>query len=162
MKRFLILSTAVICVLASAYSGAAEKEFAGTKAEVHRMASPVPGSFEMSAPYRDSIRLHKLAQNETAYWTPYGGKYISDGKYAYLWCAVLKNGKKNISHQWIAVTDEAFEQALELANHTDGIAFYLMTFDGKEIHFKGCPYSTLQVMAAGIPTTDVPARDIEN
>lgn len=161
MKRIFTLIVAIVAIAAmAAEATAAEKEFAGTKAQIHRMASPVPGNFEMSAPYRDSIRLHKLTQKETAYWTPYGGKYIDDGKVAYLWCAVTKTGSKSFSHQWIAVTDDAMEQALELGNETDGIAFYLLTFDGSQIHFKGYPYATLQEMAAGIPTEDVPAKEL--
>jgi hypothetical protein len=159
MKRIITLAVAIVAIVGICSTLAAEeKDFAGTKAQVHRMASPVPGNFQMSAPYRDSIRLHKLTTKETAYWTPYGGKYISDGKYAYLWCAVTVKGNKDFSHQWIAVTDDALEQALDLGNETDGIAFYLLTFDGSQIAFKGYPYSTLQDMAAGIPTEDIPAK----
>ena len=161
MKRMLALIVAVVAVATmTAAATAAEKEFAGTKAEIHRMASPVPGNFQMSAPYRDSIRLHKLTQKEVAYWTPYGGKYIDDGEYAYLWCAVSTKGSKSVSHQWIAVTDDALEQALELGSETDGIAFYLLEYDGKQIAFKGYPYATLQEMAAGIPTEDIPAKEL--
>lgn len=160
MKTTTAIAVAILVLAFALPLSAAEKEFAGTQAMIHKMASPVPGNFQMSAPYRDGIQLYILKKDDTAYWTPYGGKYISDGKYAYLWCAVMKNGKKNISHRWIAVTDESLEQALDLANHTDGIAFYLLTFDGKEIHFKGYPYSTLQVMAAGIPTIEVPAKEL--
>ena len=160
MKTMTAIVSAVLVLMFFAPLSAAEKEFTGTQATIHRMASPTPGNFQMAAPYRDGIQLYKLKKDDTAYWTPYGGKFISDGKYAYLWCAVMKTGKKSISHRWIAITDESLEQALDLANHTDGIAFYLLTYDGEQIHFKGYPYSTLQVMAAGIPTTEVPAKEL--
>ena len=152
MKKTIILSIAVAAVFfAATQSDAREKTISGIDgATLHKISSTVPGSISVTKSYQGAITLRKLKTTDTAYWNPHGGKYIIDGNYSYLWCAIFKKNRKKPSHYWVAVTSDALQRALNISNsYSDGIAYYQLNYDGVAIHLKAYPYSTLHAMSEG-------------
>ena len=140
MKRKCLSAAAIL--LAVSLAGAAwglETSFT-KKGETHQIVSPVPGSLDVVTPYNKAISLHQLKKNEVAYWVPDGGKYITAGSYAYLWCRVYSEKSGKSSYHWIAITSDALQKALDLSlEFQGGVALYQLTNDGRQIAFKAYP-----------------------
>lgn len=133
-----------------------EESFKRGTAQLHQIMSPFPDSVSVDTPYNKSISLHKLNKNEVAYWIPEGGKFISAGKYSYLWCRVINDKTGKSTYHWIAVTSNAMNEALDLAHqYSDGVALFSLSKDGNMIAFKAYPYSTIHAIAEGKKVIDV-------
>ena len=79
-----------------------------------------------------------------------GGRYMTDGNRAYLWCAVYKRSSDKAKYHWIAINDEAFDKAMSLSHQFEGgVAFYLLTREGKGVRMTAYPYSTLSAITRG-------------
>ena len=152
MKKTIVLFVATVAVFfAACPSHATEETISGNDgATLHEISSTVPGSVKVTKSYQGSISLRKLKTTDTAYWNPHGGKYIINGKYSYLWCAIFKKNRKNPSHYWVAITSDALHNALDISNsYSDGIAYYQLNYNGSTIQLKAYPYSTLHAMTEG-------------
>jgi hypothetical protein len=150
-----ICATAILLGMAAA-SQAKEEILKGKGAALHEITSPVPGSLDVTTPYRGTITLHSLKNNEVAYWIPEGGKYIMAGDYSYLWCRVYNKNNDKSSYHWLAISSDALTDALNLSHQfTDGIAVYQLSKYGNQIVFKAYPYSTLHAIAEGKKVIDV-------
>lgn len=154
------LGIVLVVMLAFVFSASTvwglETSFKRGTAELHQIMSPLPDAVSVNTHYNKSISLHKLNKKEVAYWVPEGGKYISAGKYAYLWCRVINKKSGKSKYHWIAVTSEAMNKALNLAHqYSDGVALFSLSKDGNMIAFKAYPYSTIHAIAEGKKVIDV-------
>ena len=157
MKKYIIIALGVALVAGTlSLVQAREVVLQGKGATEYQVIADLPGNVTVSQHYRNAITLHKLKDNQTAFWNPHSGKYISAGDYAYLWCAVYKKGKTRPSHHWIAVTERALDQALDM-NHASGgaIGFYTVTKEGDKLALRAYPYHTLRSMQEGVPVVPV-------
>ncbi len=148
-KGVIIAATLIVALGAVTTASAREETLQGKGAVLHTMQGDIPGSTEVSKAYSNTIRLYKLKPKDVAYWNPHGGKYITAGPYAYLWCSIFKKGKGNPKHDWIAVTAKSLQESLNLNYKLDGVAFYQLTSDGQKLHFTAYPYTTVHGMATG-------------
>ncbi len=159
MKRTLFIVVVLVATVAIVYQAQARTVVLQGKGAVeHTITSPVLGpTVQVSKTYRNAIRLKKLRDKDIAYWNPNGGKYIDDGEYAYLWCAIFKKGKGKPSHHWVAITDDALYQALDLS-HTipqGGTAFFRLVKQGNAIALQAVTYDALHGMMQGRAVTTV-------
>lgn len=157
MKKALVVIGIAVVLLGMATTSQAKEEMLGGKgATLHEITSPVPGSLDVVTPYKGTVSLHTLKNNEVAYWIPEGGKYIMAGTYAYIWCRVYNKNNDKSSYHWLAISSNALTDALNLSHQfTDGIAVYSLSKDGNRIAFKAFPYSTLHAIAEGKKVIDV-------
>lgn len=157
MKKTLAILMVVAAVTCLSFTlGAYEQPLKRTGATMHQIISPLPGSVDVVTPYNSAVTLHRLKKNEVAYWLPEGGKYITAGPYAYLWCRVYSKKSGKSKYHWIAVTSDAMNKALNLTHqYQDGVALYQLSNDGRQIAFKAYPYSTLHAIAEGKKVIDV-------
>lgn len=157
MKKVLaVVGVAAILLGMAAASQAKEESLTGKGATLHEITSPIPGSLDVTTPYKGTVSLHTLKNNEVAYWIPEGGKYIMAGNYSYLWCRVYNKNSNKSSYHWLAISSDALTDALNLSHQfTDGIAVYQLSNDGNRIAFKAYPYSTLHAIAEGKKVIDV-------
>jgi len=142
-----LFAFSVICI-----AEAEEKVVLKNKnATIHDIvASSQADDVEVAEPYKKSIKLYKLEKNDVAYWVPDGGKYIIAGEYADIWCSVHKKDNTKSLFHWIVIEKDALYKALEVGHqYSSGVAFYKLTFDGKDILFQTYLYSTLHAMAQG-------------
>lgn len=155
-KALAVIGVAAIVLCTAAASQAKEESMRGKGATIHEITSPVPGSLDVTTPYKGTITLHSLKNNEVAYWIPEGGKYIMAGDYSYLWCRVYNKNNDKSSYHWLAISSDSLTKALNLSHQfTDGIAVYQLSNDGRQIAFKAYPYSTLHAIAEGKKVIDV-------
>lgn len=149
MKKIAIAT--VIAALSLAASAAIAKDVpVGKDASVHTIVATQPTDVEVVKPYDRAISIKKLGKKDTAYWHASGGSYLIAGDHAYLWCAIYEPNKDKAKYHWVAINTEAFHEAMKLNNTFEGgVAFYLVTNDGKMTHLTAYPYSTLDAMTRG-------------
>ena len=148
MKRIAIALAVVITISASAAVHAKDVPV-GKDASVHSILATQP-DVEVVTPYNRAVKTKRLGKNDTAYWHAAGGRYMTDGNRAYLWCAVYKQSSDKAKYHWIAINDEAFDKAMSLAHQFEGgVAFYMLTRDGKGVRLTAYPYSTLDAITRG-------------
>ena len=148
MKRIAIALAVVAMVSASAAVHAKDVPV-GKDAAVHTILATQP-DVEVVTPYDRAVKTKKLGKNDVAYWHAAGGRYMTDGNRAYLWCAVYKRNSDKAKYHWIAINDEAFDKAMGLAHQFEGgVAFYMLTRAGKGVRLTAYPYSTLDAVTRG-------------
>jgi hypothetical protein len=144
-------------VSSAAYAaGTQVVQVGGKDTKIHRIVGNVPGSMEVVSQYSHAIKLEALNKDKVAYWNPDGGKYITAGDFAYVWCNVynLKGGSPHYS--WIAVNTPALNEAIGLATTLPGgVAIYKLTSQDKTILIEAVTYDALHAMAQGKPVVDV-------
>jgi hypothetical protein len=157
MKKIAGLVIMILLLAVFSVVHAAEEVKLGENTTLHDViVSSAPANVEVVSPYKKSIRLHRLKKDEVAYWTPEGGRYISAGEYAYLWCRVYKKDNGQPQFHWVAVTKEALDTAQEVGSrYKGGVAFYQLIYDGEVIRFRTYLYTTLHAVAEGRKIMDV-------
>jgi len=154
MKRLAIAMT-IVAFTCAAGTALAKDVPVGKDAAVHSILADQP-SVEVVTPYTRAVKTKKLGKNDVAYWHAAGGKYMTDGDRAYLWCAVYKRNSDNAKYHWIAINDEAFDKAMNLTHQfAGGVAFYQLTREGKGVRMTAYPYSTLDAVTRGEKIIDV-------
>jgi len=149
MKR-IVIGLVIAAVAFSAASALAKDVPVGKGASIHTIVATQPEDVEVVKPYDRAISIKKLGKNDTAYWHASGGTYMIAGDHAYLWCAIYEPNKDKAKYHWVAINTEAFNEAMKLNNTFEGgVAFYLVTNDGKETHLTAYPYSTLDAVTRG-------------
>ena len=149
MKITAISLTAAIIAL-SASAAAAKDVPVGKGAAIHTIVATQPAAVEIVKPYDRAIKIKKLGKNDTAYWKPSHGSYLVAGEHAYLWCAIYEPNRDKAKYHWIAINTEALNKIMKLRGEFEGgVAFYLVTSDGKQTHLTAYPYSTLDAITRG-------------
>ncbi len=149
MKRT-VIAAAIIATLSIGAAALAKDVPVGKGASIHTIVATQPADVEVVKPYDRAVNIKKLRKNDTAYWHASGGTYLIAGDHTYLWCAIYEPNKDKAKYHWIAINTEAFHEAMKLNNTFEGgVAFYLVTNDGKMTHLTAYPYSTLDAMTRG-------------
>ncbi|MBN1283688.1 MAG: hypothetical protein JXA24_07965 [Proteobacteria bacterium] len=150
MKKVKAIATAVAALALFASAASAKDVPVGKGAAVHTIVATQPADVEVVKSYDRAIKIRKLGRNDTAYWHATNGTYLLDGRHAYLWCAIYEPNKDQAKYHWVAINTEAFNRAMQLNQSFEGgVAFYLVTNDGKETQLTAYPYSTLDAMTRG-------------
>jgi hypothetical protein len=157
MKIFFCLVGAIVCLgLTGGSAVAKDVPLQGKDAELHRIVSTDPGGVQVATQYSRAIKLKKLGKDDVAYWSPDGGKYITAGDYAYVWCKVMNTKDGSAHYHWVAINTSALNQALALMHQfQSGVAFYKITNQGGQISMVAFPYDTLHAISQGEPTINV-------
>ena len=143
--------TAALAFITILSSTAAGKDVpVGKGAAIHTIVATQPAAVEIVKPYDRAIKIKKLGRNDTAYWKPSHGSYMVAGEHAYLWCAIYEPNRDKAKYHWIAINTEALNKIMKLRSEFDGgVAFYLVTSDGKQTHLTAYPYSALDAITRG-------------
>jgi hypothetical protein len=158
MKNILIILTAVLFVsFATAPAMAKDVPLLGKDAQLHRIVSADPGAVQVPTNYSKAIKIKQLGKNDVAYWNPDGGKYITTAAdYAFVWCRILNTKSGSSHYHWVAISETAMDQALELMHKfPSGVAFYKITSEGGRLAMVAYPYDTLHAISQGQPVVDV-------
>lgn len=157
MKTIFCCLAAMVCfTLMAGSAGAKDVPLQGKDAQLHRIISADPGAVQVATQYSKAIKLKKLGKNDVAYWNPDGGKYITAGDYAYVWCKVISTKSGGAHYHWIAINTAALNQALNLMHRfQSGVAFYKITNRDGQLSMLAFPYDTLHAISQGKRTMDV-------
>lgn len=150
-KIGLLIAIAFVATIIAGNALAKDIPLYGKDAEIHRIVSASPsGVVQVPSHYDKAIKVKKLSKDETAYWNPDGGKYITAGEYAFVWAKVVK-GKSGSSHyHWVAVNTQSLYKALDLMKRfAHGVAFYSITRQDKQVILEAVPYDTIHAIAEG-------------
>ena len=157
MKKILTaLIVALFVSSAAAPALAKDIPLLGKDAELHRIVSADPGAVQVPTNYSKAIKIKQLGKNDVAYWNPDGGKYITAGDYAFVWCRIINTKSGSSHYHWVAISETAMDQALELMHRfASGVAFYKITNEGGRIAMVAYPYDTIHAISEGKKVVDV-------